>query len=372
MIEVKCKKPGRGLGPFLRVVDDVYAGVPAYARPLDVELGLRLGPLTPFARHSDFRLLTAYSGERCVGRCTVQFDPPQGDRLQAAGYFGYVDTIDDLEVMTALVERARSWLGGRGVQRFVGPVWSGWVEPRGVLVHGFEHPPMIKTSYHLPHQSVLLEAAGLAPAGDLLAWRFEVGSLPRRAKAAFERIGDLPEVYSRTLDPRHVDRDLDLVMRLVDDIDQGGPQHVGIPRSRRATARELKRLLVPELSRLVYVDGEVAAAAVTIPNANEVIRDLGGSVSGVALAKLLFRMKMKHPESARVALFGVHGRFLTQERYRGLGSFLRYHLDTAAAHLGYRWAEVSVTWADDRASSAVLRRLGGRPYRRFRLYEGRA
>src|SRR3546814_8823799 len=70
-------------------------------------------------------------------------------------------------------------------------------------------------------------------------------------------------------------------------------------------ARDLRLLIDPRLVWFVELDGEPVAFGVCLPNVNEAIRDLGGRLLPFGWAKLLWRLKVRRPRTARVPLMGV-------------------------------------------------------------------
>jgi len=53
------------------------------------------------------------------------------------------------------------------------------------------------------------------------------------------------------------------------------------------------------------INGKPAGMCITLPNLNEAIGDLGGKLLPLGWAKLLWRVKVKHPESARLMMLGI-------------------------------------------------------------------
>ena len=106
---------GGDLRPFLDVVDRIYRDDPMYVRPLDLELKDRLSKKNPFFGHADGTCFVAFRNGRVAGRITAQIDRSHLDRHKdEAGFFGFLDTIDDAEICRALIDRASSWLKARG------------------------------------------------------------------------------------------------------------------------------------------------------------------------------------------------------------------------------------------------------------------
>src|SRR5262245_32319271 len=111
------------LKDFLEVVKDIYATDPNYVRPLDMEVKDRLDKKkNPFFEHAEGTAFVAYKDGKPVGRITAQIDQEHLKRHKDdAGFFGYLDTVDDPDVTAALLAEASKWLAARGMKRARGP-----------------------------------------------------------------------------------------------------------------------------------------------------------------------------------------------------------------------------------------------------------
>ena len=69
------------------------------------------------------------------------------------GFFGFFDTIDDDDVGRALIEEAASWLRGRGMKRMMGPFSLYVNEEVGVLIDGFDTPPVLMMAHSRKYQA---------------------------------------------------------------------------------------------------------------------------------------------------------------------------------------------------------------------------
>src|SRR6202042_1245132 len=88
------------------------------------------------------------------------------------------------------------------------------------------------------------------------------------------------------------------------------------------TAKDFKLFLIPRIPRIVSMTGEPAAVAVAIPNLNEMIPDLHGSLFPLGLPKLLYRLKVKGPKTGRVIILGIAKKWRHVRKYAGLSLFL--------------------------------------------------
>src|SRR3954469_6278998 len=370
-VEIRHTPLGGKLEPFLDVVSYIYRNDPNYVRALDFDMKQRLSKKNPFFEHAEGVVLTAHRNGFCIGRATAQIDRAHlalhGDD---AGFFGFFDTIDDQEVASALLDAAAAWLRERGMKRMRGPISLGINEELGCLVDGFDTPPMILMLHHLPYQGRLIEQAGLAKLKDFYAWRYVVGDVPPRAQRAHDEIEALPEVKSRHIDMKNFERDLRIVVDVFNDAWTDNWSFV--PYSEAEVLRmgeELKLIAIPALSYITEVDGEPAAVAVALPNINEVIRDLDGKLLPTGLAKLLWRLKVVGPKTARLALLGIRRKYRGVRKYAGLSTYIYAKMNRAGRDVGIQWGELSWTDEDNAPVNVGIRFMGGKIYKRYRVYE---
>ncbi len=371
-VEIRESPIGKGsLTSFLDVVDYVYRGDPAYVRPLDMMLKDQLSKKNPFFEHGEGAYFTAHRNGFCVGRCTAQIDRLHLNRYRDdAGFFGFFDTVDDEEVARALLDSARRWLKERGMKRMRGPFSLCINEELGCLVEGFDTPPMIFMSHHRPYQGGLIEKAGLAKLKDFYAWRYQVGNIPERAAKATREIEQLPEVSARHVDVKNLERDVRIVMDVFNDAWSDNWGFVPFTESElRKMAADLRLIIDPEITYIAYVDGEPAAVALATPNLNEAIRDLGGKVLGPGLPKLLYRLKVKGTKTARLAILGIKKKYRSQRKYAGLSIYLYSKMNEAGRRSGYQWGELSWTLEDNGPVNVAIKLMGGKIYKRYRVYE---
>ena len=117
----------------------------------------------------------------------------------------------------ALIAAASRWLSDRGMKKIRGPFSLNINDETGCLVEGFDTPPMVMMPHHKPYQGGLIEAAGLTKHKDLYAWRYSTDEAPARVRKAHDDIEAMPEVYSRHVEPKEMERDVRLVMDVYND-----------------------------------------------------------------------------------------------------------------------------------------------------------
>lgn len=373
-IEIRELRAGdrRVLKDFLNVVDTIYEGDPSFVRPLDFDISDRLDhKKNPFYEHAEGTAWVAYRGGRPVGRVTAQVDHEHLKlHRDDAGSFGFLDTIDDAEVARALLDEAGRWLSARGMKRMRGPFSLSTNEEIGCLVEGFERPPMILMPYHRPYQGGLIEQAGLTKLKDLYSWRYEVGEVPLRAQRAHAEIAAMPEVHTRLADMKHLLRDIRITMDIYNDAWSDNWGFVPMTEKElRKMASDSRLILLPEITKLTFIDGEPAAVALGMPNVNEIIQDLHGKLFPTGMAKLLYRLRVRGPKSGRLVILGIRKKWRHVRRYAGLSAYLYVEMNRAAHLLGMRDSELGWTLEDNSAINAGIRLMGGRICKRYRIYE---
>lgn len=376
-IEIRQHAPGRDLADFIRVPHVVFGAATrgadtSWIPSLDLMVKEQLSPKkNAFFEHADAALFTAWKDGALVGRVSAQVDREHLARWHDdTGFFGFFDTIDDPAVGQALIAAAENWLRARGMKRVRGPLSLSINEEVGTLVEGFDTPPMIMMSHHMPHQGGIAEACGLVKAKDLYCWRYDVVDLPPRVLKAHVEVSAMPEVRLRTLDPRNLDAELRLVLEIQDDAWRDNWGHVSLtPTEAKKAVEALKLVVERELAIIAEVDGAPAAMCIALPNLNEAARDLGGKLLPFGWAKLLYRLKVGTPKTARLCLLGIKKEYRSVKRYGALSLAMVAEIQQRGRRLGVEWGELSWTLEDNAPVNLLIRTMRGQLYKKYRIYE---
>ena len=125
----------------------------------------------------------------------------------------------------------------------------------------------------------------------------------------------------------------------------------------------------PETSNSLSLQRKPVAFIVALPNINEAARDLDGRLLPFGWARLLWRLKVGHPRSARVPLMGV----TRAHQHSRLGPALAFMvIDAVRGPLHARGVtEVEMSWIleDNRGMRNIIETIGGEAYKRYRVYE---
>lgn len=371
MVDIRQTPMGGDMSDFLNVVDRIYRDDPVYIRPLDLDLRNRLNPKkNPFFEHAEGTTFTAYKDGECVGRITAQIDQ-EHLRLHKdeTGFFGFFDTVDDQEVAHALLSRAEEWLRERGMKQARGPYSLTIWEDAGCVVEGCDKPPVFLCSHHRAYQGPLIEGAGYTKEKDLFGWRYETGDLNSRVRKAREDLRAMPEVKWRPFSPKDLERDVATALDIFNDAWSDNWGFVpATPKEAAKTQADLKLFLIPEITRIVTIDGEPAAMALALPNVNDLIGDLHGRLWPLGIVKLLYRLKVEGAKSGRLLMLGIKKKFRHQRKYAGLSLLLYAEMNDGGRQVGMGWGELGWTLEDNGAVNAGIRMMGAKKYKTYRVY----
>lgn len=357
---------------FIEVPFAVHKGDAFWVPPLLMERNETFSPSdNEFLRRADFRFWIAHRDGRDVGRISAQIDPMASKADAApAGHFGCLSAIDDPEVFAALLQTAERFLIERGVTRVQGPFTLSINEEMGLLVDGFDTPPMLMMGHDPAYAGARLEEQGYGKEKDVYAYLMDTTTpLSRSARGMLER-PLAASVKMRRLDFSNYENEIRTIVDIYNDAWSGNWGFV--PLTEAETDEMAKRMRILLDKRLVWfaeVDGEAVAFIVALPNVNEAIRDLNGRLLPFGWAKLLWRLKVRGVESARVPLMGVRRCMAGTMIGSALPLQLIGAILPAAIALKLRWIELSWILEDNLPMRRILERLGARAYKTYRIYE---
>lgn len=358
---------------FIALPARLNAKDPNWITPLTMERIEALTPKTnPFFAHAEVQLFLATRGGRDVGRISAQIDQltPQPAPGRLDGHFGMIAAEDDAAVFQILFRAAEDWLRARGRTHVVGPFNLSINEEVGLLVEGFDTPPMILMGHDPAYTGKRVEEQGYAKAKDIFAYRAdETGDIPEIAQRRVKR--GLPAgVVLRQLDMKRYDEE---VQTLTDILNDAWKDNWGFtPTTEAETAqlgKALKQVIDKRLIWFAEIDGEAAGVVVFLPNVNEAIADLNGKLLPFGWAKLLWRLKVKGVKSARIPLMGVKRKFAGTQRGRMLPFWMMKASRDMAMSLGYNRYEISWVLEDNKAMCHIAENVGGTHYKTYRIYE---
>lgn len=369
--------PVRGLyerSAFINLPWSLYRHDPLWIPPLKASVRQILDaakhPFYQGGEDAEVKLFLAWEGGRPVGRIAAIVNH-SFNRFHGSNevHFGFFECIDDGDAARSLLGAVETWARERGSDVVLGPFNPSTNYECGLLIDGFERPPVVMMTYNPSYYSVLVEGAGYDKAKDLLAYVSPVQgrSLDRLQRLAERTRRRNPGLETRGADLKHFDGEV----RTVQDIYNAAweknwgfvPMNDG---EIRALAHELKPLVEPGLLRFAFIDGEPAGFLLVLPDWNPVLRDLDGSPwrHPVKTLKHLIVTNASDMEGLRLMTLGIKA----EHRKRGLEGVLIAEGLEVALRLGYSWAEYSWILEDNELTKRAVRLMDGKLYKTYRIY----
>jgi hypothetical protein len=359
---------GAQLRRFIRVPSRLYASDPYFIPPLELERldALRPGK-NPYFEHGEAQLFLAVKDGRDVGRISAQVDSLVKE--PDLGFFGLLAAENDPAVFRALFEAAEGWLRGKGRTRVRGPFSLSINEETGLLIDGFDSPPMIFMPHDPRYLASAVEAQGYRKAKDVIAYLYDVVAGFPEEMMRLVRRAEGRGIHIRHIDFGRIEQEFELVMDIFNDAWSQNWGFVPFTRNELThTAKALKSILDPTWTAVAEYDGKAVGFAILLPNLNEVIRDFNGRLLPFNWLKMLLRLK-RGVRTGRVALMGVRRSFNGGLLGGMVPLTLIHSLQKNARSKGMQYAELSWILEDNLPMRRMIEALGATGYKTYRVYE---
>jgi hypothetical protein len=359
---------------FLDVPYLVYRSDPAWVPPLRQEVRKLLDrKKNPFFDHGEACFWIAVRDGVAVGRISAQINRLHLARYRdATGHFGFLEAIDDPEVFRALLGTAEAWLRARGMVRVLGPYSLSINDEVGVLISGFDTPPMVAMAHSPPYYGPRLEAEHYRKAKDLHAYVLDPLAVSgvERLERTTARILARGRIRTRHVDMKHFREEMRLGIEIFNDAWEDNWGFVPVTdREVTELIKSIAPVMRPEGVIFALAGGRPEGILVGLPNLNEAIADLGGRLLPFGWLKLLWRLRVRRLRSARVILMGVRKVHRNSTRSGALAAVLLAEALRVGRALGIERGELSWILEDNAWALTVVPCAGATLGKVYRLYE---
>lgn len=346
---------------------------PHWVPPLKSEVHGLIDPRkNPWFEHAEAAFWLAQRNGKPVGRISAQVDQLVLEHMGAGiGQWGMFEAADQ-EVASELLDAAETWLRERGMTRSMGPFsLSIWDEP-GLLIQGFDHSPTVMMGHNSPAYEGWVEAHGYNGVKDLYTYDLDITKdLPpivQRLVSSGERND---RIHIRTVDKARFDEEAALILSILNDAWSDNWGFIPLTDAEIAYAgKKLKPIVYEDLIRIAEFDGEPVAFMMTLPDLNELTRDLDGSLLPFGWAKLLWRLRKPRVKTLRVPLMGVVKK-LQATRLAGQLAFMmiEYIRRDGAANYGAVRGEIGWILEDNQGMKSIADTSNSSINKVYRIYE---
>jgi hypothetical protein len=362
----------RELSRFFDVADALYASDPLFVAPIRSDVAKVFQGENPFFRHGEMQLFVARRDGRDVGRIAAIVDRNHNEfHGEKTAFFGFFESENDPAVAAKLFEATALWSRERKMTILRGPTNPTLNDEAGLLVDGFDSPPVMMMTYNPPHYAALIEGQGFSKVKDLLAFWFPLEEKPlerlTRVAERFRRRS--PEIQVRNVTRGTLKRDLGKIREVYNEAWEKNWGFVPMTGEEMDfMAARLKPLLVPELlwiGEAPRPDGglEPMAFMLMLPDYNVAIAPTRGRL--LPFGWLRFLLARARVRTVRVVTLGVKKPW----RQSGIQSIMMADSLRFLLKKGYTGAEVSWLLEDNELVIGAVRLWGGRLYKTYRIYE---
>ncbi len=367
-----------GRKAFIDLAYRFNAADPSWVPPLRFEVEELLTPgKNPFFDHADVQLFLATRGGTAVGRISAHIDklalaqPVEQGMGPGTGNWGLLEAEDEA-VAAALIARAEVWLREKGMTRVLAPLsMSVWEEP-GQLTKGFDHPPTVMMGHQSERYQHYIEGQAYKPAKLLRTYEVDITqTFPPLIQRIVQSGLKNPRINIRNVDKSKFDSEAAIILAILNDAwsDNWG----FVPFTDREIAyagKKFKPIVREDLILIAEYEGEPVAFMMTLPNLNEVLQPMGGTLWPFNWAKLLWWLRKPRVKTMRVPLMGV----LKKHQSSRLASQLAFMMietirRNSTAHYGATRGEIGWVLDDNQGMNAIADAIVSKVNKEYTIYE---
>jgi GNAT superfamily N-acetyltransferase len=189
-IEIKEISDKKGLKEFVKFPLELYKGNKYYIPGLiDEEMVTLSKDKNPAFEVCEAVYYMAFKDGKAAGRIAGMINNPSNEVWkQKRVRFGFVDFIDDAEVVDALFAAVIKWGKSKGMEEIVGPMGFTDMDHEGMLIEGFDQLGTMATIYNYPYYPKHMERMGFEKDQDWKEFKIYV---PEAVPEKHLRIGEI-------------------------------------------------------------------------------------------------------------------------------------------------------------------------------------
>ncbi|MHC4479357.1 MAG: N-acetyltransferase [Planctomycetota bacterium] len=357
----------RDMRRFIRFPLRLYAGDPLFVPHLISERRRFFSRRNPIFESTDVSYFLACDGAgSVVGRVTAHVNHRHNEYVgERAGFFGFLESVEDLSVAEALMGAVENRLRRRGMRAVRGPFNFSTNEECGLLARGFDLPPVIMMPYTKRYYLDFMSRLGYAKARDLLAYYYDSGgSIPGYMSRFSRRAESRSGVNVRRVDMRNFEADVRAAFSVYNSAWADNWGFVPMTDAQfRYLARELRPIIDPALALIAEVDGRPVGFSLGLPDYNPVLRRMKGRLFPLGIVHFL--LGRRRIDAARIITLGV----VPEHRKKGIEILLTHRTFQNGLARGYWRGEFSWVLEENVLLRRMLERFGAEHRKTYRIFE---
>lgn len=264
---------------------------------------------------------------------------------------------------------AEEWLKSKGKSEIRGPVNPSMNDECGLLIDGFDSPPVILMTYNPKYYEKLVENYGFGKVKDLHAYILDQNTfVSDKMRRTVEIIRQRSQVTIREVDFKNKENFKRDVKTLKEIYNAAWQPNWGFVKMTDEEfdflAADLKQIADPVYTLIAEVKGKVAGFALAIPDINQsLIHNKSGGILGAAWHLLT---KKKKINLLRIIVLGV----LPEYQKNGVDAVLYQEIGSRGLPRGIQYGEASWILEDNEPmKKALTTTMHGTIYKTYRMYQ---
>lgn len=343
-IQIKTVTTRKDLKTFVRFANRLYKGNRYYVPSMPFDDMNTLDPKKNGAfDFSKAEYYLAYRDDELVGRVAAIINYKANEAWKVNQVrFGWFDFVDDPDVSKALLDAVVAFGKKHGMTQIVGPLGFTDFDPEGMLVEGFDRLSTMALIYNHPYYPEHMKKHGYVKETGWVEYRITLpDELPEKHVKFAEIIKERYNLKIVKKTKRQINKEKygHKLFKLINDtycvlygysllsekqIDQYVDLYLGLV--------DMEMLTFIEDS-----DGELVAAAITIPSMSEALQKCNGELFPFGWYHLLKSMYWGKPDTFDMLLIGVRPDWQS----KGLNSLLFVDLFKRYKKMGFKYAETN-------------------------------
>ncbi len=378
-VEIKKVSSKRELKTFIQFHYDLYRGNKFDAPNLfSDEMHTLSSDKNPAFEFCESEYFLAYKDGKLAGRVAAIINHRYNEQWQRPCVrFGWIDFVDDQEVLQALLKAVEDWGRAKGMKEVIGPLGFTDMDPEGMLTHGFDQLGTMATIYNYDYYPRLMEQMqGYEKDNDYVEYK------------AFVPKGDMPEKFSKVA--QMVEKRYNLHCPEIKRSQVFGPNGYGrkvlevvnktfgnLYGYSQMTDRQIDTYVKEyfkffSMDMLCVIedwntpDHNVVGVGISIPSLTKALQKCrNGRLLPFGWWHLFKALYLKQTDIVDCLLIGV----LPEYRTKGANALLFYHLIPIYQKYGFKWGETHVHMESNTAVQAQWQYLENEQHKRRRCYK---
>ena len=350
---------------------DVYENDPNWVPPLEMDrLKLINQEKNPFYQHADVAWFLAEDGSRAVGRIAAIINHNHNTfHRDNVGFFGFFECVNNPAVARLLFQSAEEYLRSKGMTEIMGPHNPSTNDELGLLVDGFDRPPVILMTYNPRYYIDLFEKNGYSKVKDVFAWLLSTDTsrsekLIRVTEAMQKRAG----ITLRSFNRKDFAGEVARIKMLYNEVWEKNWGFVPMTDAEfDFLAGDLKQIYDPDLIFFAEKEGKTVGFALSIPDINQAFHSgprIPKGMMNLPLGLWNLLTKKKAVDTVRILTLGVAKEF----RGRGVDAMFYRKTIEVAEQKGYTYGEASWILEDNDMMNRACEMMNGKKYKTYRVY----